>query len=469
MLSPTTQYFSPAAHKISKLSAHNKAHTLLGAQLEESAHSMKDKDQSAAAKELTERHASLVRLFTRAEKSGAILVSPQTTVTVHERATDAERAWVQDHVTFMSRTEARLLRSHVRKCGEMQAGLSYEGWAASWQGGEKADKFLAAPDGAARTYANNSQFDPVGTPYAAEVDVMVGAAKAAYALPSDSYPLMRCLGAGTTGWHQDSRSGNQHEPSTTVVVVHACNVESGTLEPKSTACLHAGLGIHPGHASSGALAQRGGTHALAVLHTPHEGTYIMPRSYNRDHAHRVEIAAAETPPTERRYSTIVWIYGGAKRSSQRRDHACAQCDAAFGRTCELSMHVRAVHEKRKDHACPQCAAAFGKASNLRRHVRTVHEQRKDHACPQCDAAFQQAGGLRMHVRTVHEKRKDHACPQCDAAFGQAGNLRTHVRVVHEQRKDHACPQCDYKTGQAGDLRKHVRTVHEQQKNHACPQ
>jgi hypothetical protein len=36
--------------------------------------------------------------------------------------------------------------------------------------------------------------------------------------------------------------------------------------------------------------------------------------------------------------------------------------------------VRTVHEQRKDHACPQCDAAFGTASHLRRHVRTVHKQ-----------------------------------------------------------------------------------------------
>ena len=62
----------------------------------------------------------------------------------------------------------------------------------------------------------------------------------------------------------------------------------------------------------------------------------------------------------------------------------------------------------------------------------MHEQRRDHACPQCDAAFGQAGTLRAHVRTVHEQRRDHACPQCDAAFGHAGHLRRHVRTVHKQ-------------------------------------
>jgi hypothetical protein len=36
--------------------------------------------------------------------------------------------------------------------------------------------------------------------------------------------------------------------------------------------------------------------------------------------------------------------------------------------------VRTVHEQRRDHACPQCDAAFGQASDLSRHVRTVHEQ-----------------------------------------------------------------------------------------------
>jgi hypothetical protein len=33
-----------------------------------------------------------------------------------------------------------------------------------------------------------------------------------------------------------------------------------------------------------------------------------------------------------------------------------------------------VHEQRRDHACPQCDAAFGQASHLRAHVRTVHKQ-----------------------------------------------------------------------------------------------
>jgi len=31
-----------------------------------------------------------------------------------------------------------------------------------------------------------------------------------------------------------------------------------------------------------------------------------------------------------------------------------------------------VHEQRKDHACPQCDAAFGQSSNLAKHVRGVH-------------------------------------------------------------------------------------------------
>jgi len=65
--------------------------------------------------------------------------------------------------------------------------------------------------------------------------------------------------------------------------------------------------------------------------------------------------------------------------------------------------VRVVHEQHRDHACPQCDAAFGEARNLRRHVRTVHEQRREHACPQCDAAFEEAGTLRKHVRTVHKQ------------------------------------------------------------------
>ena len=122
-----------------------------------------------------------------------------------------------------------------------------------------------------------------------------------------------------------------------------------------------------------------------------------------------------------------------------KGHKCALCAAVFGKTSNLTRHVRTVHEKRKDHACPHCAAAFGSAGHLTTHVRTVHEKRKDHACPHCAAAFGRAGDLATHLRAVHEKRKDHTCPHCAAAFGKASNLTRHVRVVHEKRKDHACP------------------------------
>ena len=39
--------------------------------------------------------------------------------------------------------------------------------------------------------------------------------------------------------------------------------------------------------------------------------------------------------------------------------------------------MRAVHEQRRDHACPQCDAAFGQARDLRRHVSTAHDAIKN--------------------------------------------------------------------------------------------
>ena len=88
-------------------------------------------------------------------------------------------------------------------------------------------------------------------------------------------------------------------------------------------------------------------------------------------------------------------------------------------------------------------------------MRTVHEQRRDHACPQCDAAFGSARDLSRHVRSVHEQRKDHACAQCKAAFGRASDLRRHVRKVHEQRAA-ALPMC-ISTCRKGFLVERTRT------------
>jgi hypothetical protein len=56
-----------------------------------------------------------------------------------------------------------------------------------------------------------------------------------------------------------------------------------------------------------------------------------------------------------------------------------------------------VQQQALDFACVGVASSY-----LLPFVRTVHEQRRDHACPQCDAAFGEAGTLRRHVRTVHE-------------------------------------------------------------------
>ena len=85
------------------------------------------------------------------------------------------------------------------------------------------------------------------------------------------------------------------------------------------------------------------------------------------------------------------------------------------------------------HACAQCDAAFGKASHLRTHVRTVHEQRRDHACPQCDAVFGQASTLSRHVRTVHEQQKKSTCPHCNGSFKKPQQLGAHHRKAKAVR------------------------------------
>ena len=61
-------------------------------------------------------------------------------------------------------------------------------------------------------------------------------------------------------------------------------------------------------------------------------------------------------------------------------------------------------------------------------MRTVHEQRRDHACPQCDAAFGHACNLRTHVRTQHPSggRKLSACKVCSQTFQKSQHLSRHT-------------------------------------------
>ena len=66
-------------------------------------------------------------------------------------------------------------------------------------------------------------------------------------------------------------------------------------------------------------------------------------------------------------------------------------------------------------------------------MRTVHEQRRDHACSQCDAAFGQAGNLRKHVRAVHEQRPKTPCAECGETFAKQQQLSAHRRKAKTAR------------------------------------
>ena len=45
-------------------------------------------------------------------------------------------------------------------------------------------------------------------------------------------------------------------------------------------------------------------------------------------------------------------------------------------------------------------------------IKPSKRTQRDHACPQCDAAFGQAGHLRTHVRMVHEQREEEELLLC---------------------------------------------------------
>uniref|UniRef100_A0A914I8W3 C2H2-type domain-containing protein n=1 Tax=Globodera rostochiensis TaxID=31243 RepID=A0A914I8W3_GLORO len=122
------------------------------------------------------------------------------------------------------------------------------------------------------------------------------------------------------------------------------------------------------------------------------------------------------------------------KTSEGKQHKCADCQKTFAFPAKLKTHKR-HHTGERPFQCQQCNKQFSQSSVLNRHLRT-HSGEKPFKCGICDKQFSQSSDLNRHLRT-HSGEKPFKCGVCDKQFGQSAYLQKHSRI-HPGEKPFKC-------------------------------
>lgn len=120
---------------------------------------------------------------------------------------------------------------------------------------------------------------------------------------------------------------------------------------------------------------------------------------------------------------------------------CDVCKRTFKRKCNLTEHLRMVHQKLIRFRCEFCERGFYNRAQVRRHVRIMHmnvkSARNQAACPECGKTML-VSTLNKHRRVIHQgiKNDDRSfCDECGRQFTQRGSLLAHLRRAHGREPD----------------------------------
>ncbi|CAG2101042.1 unnamed protein product [Medioppia subpectinata] len=120
--------------------------------------------------------------------------------------------------------------------------------------------------------------------------------------------------------------------------------------------------------------------------------------------------------------------------SDNRRFKCNECDAAFIRKTQLTVHVSDKHTGQKPFRCnwPGCEYQACYLNRLQSH-KLRHTGEKPYKCSQCEWTFRLSHHLKTHM-LKHTGERPHECPHtaCDKRFQSKQAMRTHFKRTHSK-------------------------------------
>jgi len=135
---------------------------------------------------------------------------------------------------------------------------------------------------------------------------------------------------------------------------------------------------------------------------------------------------------------------------------CSICYKAFG-TAQGALKHEVVHTGEKPFKCNICHKAFNDSSNLSMHIRAVHDKIRNHTCLMCNYSSTTKAGLLSHL-TSHTNERSFQCDICENTFKCKKHLTAHKIGVHNTTEHVKCSLCS-KSLPKFRLKRHVPESH----------
>ena len=144
-------------------------------------------------------------------------------------------------------------------------------------------------------------------------------------------------------------------------------------------------------------------------------------------------------------------------------YKCNVCLRDFGRSNNLSRHIKVVHGKQKDFKCGICNKEFGSKNKFQMHALLQHNSVKKSQCRSCKRNFRSKHFLDRHITVAHESQIYKICKRSFANRSQSKKLKS----VDPNVKDFQCLTCKKYFARNCELKVHVNGVHEKAVNFPC--
>jgi len=136
-----------------------------------------------------------------------------------------------------------------------------------------------------------------------------------------------------------------------------------------------------------------------------------------------------------------------------RPYVCTVCGQAFEHNCTLSYHMKR-HTGERSLMCNVCSKSFHMQSHLNSHMK-CHSNERSFACQVCPSRLKTNAALRRHMK-IHSEQPSVSCTVCGKGFNQVGNLKVHMRT-HSGERPYQCNVCGQSFPHQGTWKKHFDT------------